>query len=65
MNEEKVINEARDYHKNNPKKSVYDYLSSSDSFNKLNKFQKKHVIKQLAKQYGDDVDSINLWNELQ
>ena len=61
--ESKFLNDARDFHKNNPNASVYDYINQSNYYKYLSDYDKKHYTKKLSKIFDEDSDSVHLYVE--
>ena len=63
MCEEKYINEARDYAKANPEKTILDYLEGSDYYHNLSKYDKKHFYKKIMPFFGctNSIEDIELF----
>ena len=57
--DEEILNEARDFIKRNPGKTVYDFLETNGYTQQaLGTYQYNHLVDQLAKKFEVDSDEI-------
>lgn len=63
--ENKYINKARDYAKDFPGSTVYDFLNQCDYYKKCSKYSKRHFVSKIIQFFDgdDDIDSVCLHEE--
>ncbi len=65
MNIPKILNEARDYKKENPSNTVFDFLSLNNyTQTALGTHEYDFLVKELAKKFSEDKRLIELHNNI-